>query len=115
MNTLELILELIRKKSESHAQFEKDINVKPKTVDGWKRGNSKSYLKILPEIAAYFNVTTDYLLGNDTSDTKNPPDDNDIKFALFGTTEIDDDVYDDVKRFAKIAKQMREEKKNGNG
>ena len=36
--------------------------------------------------------------------------DNDIKFALFGDTEIDDDVLDEVKRFAQFAKEQRRQK-----
>lgn len=39
------------------------------------------------------------------------PDDASLKFALFGDADVDDEVLDDVKRYAKIARQMREEKK----
>ena len=59
----------------------------------------------------YFNCSIDYLLRGD--DAKKEPDvksgisDDDLKFALFGTTEIDDETYDDVKAYAKFKKEQR--------
>ena len=38
--------------------------------------------------------------------------DDNIKFALWGTADVDDDVLADVKHYAQIARQMREDKKN---
>lgn len=71
MNTKERILNLIKNNFESDAEFERKLNLKPKTVDSWRRDNSKAYLKILPDLSTCFNVSTDYLLGN-TNDP-NPP------------------------------------------
>ncbi len=36
--------------------------------------------------------------------------DNEIKFALFGDAEIDDEVLDEVKRFAQFAREQRRQK-----
>lgn len=64
-------------------------------------------------LADYFNVSTDYLLGNDTSKTKDPATDDEIKFALFkGSEGITDEMYDEVKAFAELVK-LREEQKKG--
>ena len=74
-----------------------------------QQGSSPSTEKI-DILAEYFNVSTDYLLGNDTSTVKDPATDDQIKFALFGTTEVDDELYEDVKRLAKMHQQLRAEK-----
>jgi len=67
MDTLQKILDLIQKHHQSDAEFEKENGLKPKTVDSWKRGNSKGYLKILPQLSHKYNVSTDYLLGNESN------------------------------------------------
>lgn len=73
MQTLDIILNLISQNYESDSAFEKDFKLKPKTVDSWKRGNSKAYLKKIKEISNLFHVSTDYLLGK----TENPTTTND--------------------------------------
>ena len=67
-------------------------------------------------LADYFGVTTDYLLTGE--ETKKAPtqegerkvSDDDIKFALWGTREIDDDVLDRVRQFAKFAQEHEKNK-----
>ena len=67
-------------------------------------------------IADYFGVTTDYLLTGE--ETKKAParegerqiSDDDIKFALWGTREIDDDVLDRVRQFARFAQENEKNK-----
>lgn len=72
----------------------------------WKKGNIRTdYLK---KISEYFNVSTDYLLGNEP---KEKPLDEEIKFALFnGADGITDEMYEEVKRFAELVK-IREQQK----
>jgi hypothetical protein len=62
MDTLNRILDLILNNFPSDAAFEDALNIKRKTVDSWKRNNSKSYLNKIVEISKVFHVTTDYLL-----------------------------------------------------
>ena len=85
MNALKRILELVNNNFPSEAAFERNHNLKPKTVDSWKRNNSKSYLKMLPELAIGFNVSTDYLLGKTEDPT--PPDKQKIPTAKSGSAE----------------------------
>ena len=47
------------------------LNLKKSTFSNWKKGVNKSYLKYIPNIAEYFGVTVDYLLGKE--DTKKEP------------------------------------------
>lgn len=53
------------KKDINDKEFEIALGLKPKTINNWKRGMSSSYMNMLPEIADYFNVSVDYLLGRD--------------------------------------------------
>ena len=60
-------------------------------------------------LAAFFDVSTDYLLGN--TDIRKPAsrptvDDDDIKFALFGTTDIDDATLEDIKAYARFKREQ---------
>ena len=62
-------------------------------------------------LADYFGVTTDYLLtGEETQEGERKVSDDDIKFALWGTREIDDDVLDRVRQFAKFAQENEKNK-----
>ena len=38
----------------------------------WKNGSNDSYMKYLPQIAEYFGVTIDYLLGNSPREVSSP-------------------------------------------
>ena len=83
-----------------------------------KKGRISSLnVSTLAKISAYFNVPVDFFL--DGEETKKAPTDegertigdDEIKFALLGTKEINDDVLDRVKQFAKFA-QEEEKSKN---
>lgn len=87
----------------------KELNISTSKGTAWKNGSTPNG-EIISTIADYFNVTTDYLLGKDTSNKKDPASDDQIKFALFGTTEVDDELYEDIKKIAKIHKQLKSEK-----
>ena len=89
-----------------------ELNVSRATVNYWKNGNVPKQ-EILIKIADYFNVSVDYLLGNDVETDS----DNLIKFALFGgdAEHISDEAFEDVKRFAQIvAEKERRKRENGN-
>ena len=77
--TLERILKLKKDKGITDTQFQKDIGVYSTALAEWKNGKTTSYLKKLPKIAEYFNVSVDYLLGN--TDIKEKP-----------TTQADDEL-----------------------
>lgn len=50
--------------SETNAEIERRLGITPKTINKWNKTSLKSYTKFIPQIAAYFHVSTDYLLGN---------------------------------------------------
>lgn len=52
------------------------LNLTKQTFSDWKSGKSESYLKYLPQIAEYLDVSVDYLLGKTPSpERENIPED----------------------------------------
>ena len=87
------------------------------TVAYWRaNGNLIPKQDVLLKMAEYFNVSVDYLLGN--NDIKNPPkssiSDDDIKFALWGDVadEIPNDKLQEVKTFAEFIKNTYKKDNN---
>ena len=91
-------------------QYEKGIEATPDT-------------KVAQLIADYFGVSVDYLLGrtDDPGDRmteeKTPTveggrrlSDDEIKIALWGTRDVDDDVLEQVRTFAHFARENRKDK-----
>jgi len=62
MNTLERILYLKDGNGLSDLALARELGLGERIVDSWKRGNSKSYIKLIPQIAGFFGVSVSYLL-----------------------------------------------------
>ena len=60
----ERIKSLFEKSGKTDADLEKEIGIPAKKISQWNIGYTKSYQKYIPQIASYFHVSTDYLLGN---------------------------------------------------
>ncbi len=56
------VISLIESEYESDAAFERSMNLKPKTVNNWRRGRSASFMKMLPTLSERFSVTAGELL-----------------------------------------------------
>jgi len=92
-----------------------DIGLNRSAVAKWKNGG-KPNGSTAAKLAEYFEVTTDYLLGQCEERTPGAKNrvvtDEEIKFALFGGDgEITDAMYDEVKQFAAFVKQREAGKK----
>jgi hypothetical protein len=61
-NIRERVLSLISSEYESDAAFERDMCLKEKTVNNWRRKRSASYMKMLPTLAEKFRVNIGELL-----------------------------------------------------
>ena len=81
------------------------LSVSQQTVGKWESGGATPNPETLSAIADIFAVSVDYLIGRSDS----VYDEAAVKFALFGG-EVDDETYEEVKRFAQYAKQQREKK-----
>ena len=107
---------LCEKKGVSPKKATEDIGLSNSITTKWKKTGATPKGDTLQRIAEYFGVTTDYLLTGE--ETKKAPtqegerkvSDDDIKFALWGTREIDDDVLDRVRQFAKFAQENEKNK-----
>lgn len=91
------IAELRKLNKISQVDFGKAIGVAQNTVSQWERGAREPDLTMLNNIAAYFGVSVDYLMGNDAN----------VSFALYGDTKITSDVYDEITAFAEYAKNRK--------
>lgn len=110
MNFIDTLLALINRNGITKNKLLVDLKLGKNSFVDWKKNGNIPSGETLSKIATYFNVSTDYLLGKgDTAN--NPSKDDEIKFALFGTTDIDDELYNDVKRLAKMQQQLKEEKR----
>lgn len=63
MDTLTIILNLMKLQNCDNQVLATALGLNRQVVTDWKAGRSKSYSKYLPQIADYFGVSVDYLLG----------------------------------------------------
>ena len=89
------------------------MNVSRATVNYWKNGNVPKQDTLI-KIANYFNVSVDYLLGNE--EQKNPATDSDemLMFALYGgdNADITPGMLEDVRNFAQYIREKNKGKNN---
>ena len=104
-------IELCEKSHISPSKAAAEIGFDRSSVTKWKNGGFTPRQEILVKTAEYFKVTVDYLIGNDTAESREDA----IKFALFGgdAKYISDEAYEDVKRFAQfVAEKERRKSKD---
>ena len=105
--------ELCKKKGKTPTGVAIELNVSRATVNYWKNGNVPKQ-ETLKKIANYFNVSVDYLLGNEKQ--KNPATDSDemLMFALYGgdNADITPGMLEDVRNFAQYIREKNKGKNN---
>ncbi len=77
----------------------------------WKAtGTEKPSADALEKMAVYFKMSIEEILGKEKAPSKSDGiSDDDIKFALFNGAEgITDEMYEEVKRFARFIKEREE-------
>lgn len=67
-NVLERICEVLDSKKLTQKDLCEYLGLKNKSFTEWKAGRSTSYMKKLPDIAKYLDVSIDYLWGNETDE-----------------------------------------------
>lgn len=108
--------DLCTQKGISCKKAAEEIGLSNSITTKWKKTGATPKGESLNKIAAYFNVSTDYLLGIETKDApaengKRTVTDDDIMFALWGdTTDVDKDDLDDVKRYAAFVRERKRKK-----
>ncbi|WP_391484617.1 helix-turn-helix transcriptional regulator [Lactobacillus iners] len=48
-------------------ELAKLLNVKPTTISGWELGRNEPSIETLKKLSSLFNVSTEYLIGSETS------------------------------------------------
>lgn len=59
------ILELLTESNISQKEFAQKLHIAPSTLNGYLKGHRSPDYQTLMQIADFFNVSTDYLLGRD--------------------------------------------------
>ena len=81
------------------------LSVSHNVFTEWKAGRNSSYMKHLPKIAEFFNVSVDYLLGKET-----PTTENNFTYALYN--ELAHDLSEeDIQQLKQFADFLRNSKK----
>lgn len=115
-----ILRELRKSRDLSQGDLAKALSVHQTAVSQWETGRTMPDIDTITQVAKYFNVSTDYLLGRD-NDTK-PSEANsakkdidDIRFALFGdvAAEITDEDMEDVRLVVELIKRRKQDKKEG--
>lgn len=89
------------------------VGVSESAISQYETGKRQPDYETLLKIADYFNVSVDYLLGQETEKAPEPEEQKplsreQIKFALFGedAPSIPEEKLDEVLRYAEIIKHM---------
>ena len=64
MDILNNIVNLLKQHKKEQQELTKYLNLSKSTFSDWKNNKSQSYMKYLPEIAEFFGISVDALLGN---------------------------------------------------
>lgn len=106
------ITALCEERGISRFQMCKDTGISPGTLTDLKMGRQTGIsVPKAQKIADYFAISVDELTGR-TEDEIDPEER--LKFALFGGEgEITDEMYEEVKEFARFVKEREMKKKRG--
>lgn len=64
LEVLDNILYLLKKNKKKQKELSDFLGLSPNIFTEWKSGRNTSYLKYLPNIAEFFGISVDSLLGN---------------------------------------------------
>lgn len=104
------LLNLLLKRNITKNKLLNDLNLSKNSFVDWsKRGTIPNGIT-LSKLSKYFNVSVDYLIGNSNRTNSNDPQKNqkEIMFALFESEDVTEDMFEDVKRYAKYVKQKHD-------
>ncbi len=87
----------------SQAELGAIAGVTDKAVSTWETGAKEPRMAAIQKIADHFHISKSQIIEDVPSDAA-------IKFALFGDADIDDEVYEEVLRFAKFAQEQNRNK-----
>ena len=101
LDVLTNILRLLKEKHIQQKELSDFLGLSKNTITGWKNGNNTSYKKYLPQIAEFFGVSTDYLLGKQEHESDEVLE---FTYALYNemTHDLSEEQINQLKKFAEI-------------
>ena len=116
MGTVNENLKAVREKKRVSQQEVADyLGITRQAYSHYEVGRRKPDYETLLKLAEFYGVSVLDLLEAEKAPTvegERTVSDDDIKFALFGDAEIDDELYEEVKAFARFAKERKEKRSN---
>lgn len=96
----------------SQIEFGKIAGVTDKAVSSWENGEKIPRMGAIQKLADHFGISKSDIIEDvpNKSSTFEKVTDNQLKFALFGTTDIDDELLEDVKKIAQIQLELKKKK-----
>ncbi|MBE6733380.1 MAG: hypothetical protein E7561_05220 [Ruminococcaceae bacterium] len=90
-----------------------ELGLSSANMSNWKSGRNPK-TDILNRIADYFDVSVDYLLGNEPKENPAANSDEALRFALYGSDsqDITKEMLDEIREIAAIKREMNR-RKNG--
>ncbi len=65
LRILDKVSELLKQQNKKQIDLTNYLGVSKNVFTDWKSGRNKSYRKYIPQIAEFFNVSADYILGTE--------------------------------------------------
>lgn len=116
MGTVNNNLKAAREKKHISQQEVADyLGITRQAYSHYEVGRRKPDYETLLKLSEFYGVSVLDLLDAEKAPTREGErsiSDDDIKFALFGDAEIDDELYEEVKAFARFAKERKEKRSN---
>lgn len=112
MDTIDKINKLLAENGMTGAELSRQIGVSTGVYSQWNTRKTKPSSRKLKQIAEVFGVNPFELLpdketGEDAVQTApTPVSEDDIKYALFGNADVTDELFEEVKRYAKYAQEQ---------
>ena len=116
MNSVDLVKSICKERRIPISKLEKDLGYANGYIGQLRKGTFPA--NRLSEIAQYLSVPVEYLMNGGKENKKAPTEDgersvsdDDIMFALWGSTDdVDKDDLDDVKRYAAFVRERKRKK-----
>ena len=104
LEVLHKIISLLEANGKKQKELTNFLSVSHNVFTEWKAGRNSSYMKHLPKIAEFFNVSVDYLLGKET-----PSSENNFTYALYDELahDLSEEQIQQLKQFADFLRNSK--------
>ena len=97
MEVLTNILTLLKEQNKKQIDLTTYLGLSKNVFTEWKSNRASSYMKYLPQIAEFFDVSVDYLIGKESS-----ANESNFTYALYNELahDLSDEQINQLKQFA---------------